>query len=137
MVSTERTKFKSISVDAPSLVASTEKISDAQTSNGIKDAVCLVDIPMPSVDESQSDNLTTSKDGIVTSNANSVEPSPGETGNNSSEKSQNDLHRQFNLISVPPPPPPSEPKTTFSSNIVITPQRTVNQQRFRFSQANH
>lgn len=110
---------------APSLATSSEKISDAQTSNGIKDTVCLVDIPMPSVDESQIET-TTSKDGTVTSNANSVEPSPGDSGNNqTSEKSQNDLHRQFNLISGPPPPPPSDPKASFSSNIVINTQRTV------------
>lgn len=81
---------------------------------------------MPSVDESQNDT-TTSKDVAITSNANSIEPSPGDGGiNQTSDKSQNDLNRQFNMISGPPPPPPNDPKASFSSNIVITPQRTVN-----------
>lgn len=107
---------------------SSDQINDAQISNGIKDPMCLVDIPMPSANESQSDT-TTSKDGILTSNTNSIEQSPGEIGISSTEKSQNDMQRQFNLISAPPPPPPEhehEPKSTFSSNIVITTQRTVN-----------
>lgn len=109
-------------MDAPNTTNSSDKISDAQASNGIKDAVCLVDIPMPSADENQSDT-TTSKDGTTTFT--SIELSSGDAANNSSEKSQTDLHRQFNLISVPPPPPPSEPKTSFVSNILITTQHTV------------
>lgn len=114
-------------MDAPCTTANSDKTSDALTSNGIKDAVCLVDIPMPSVDESQSD-INICKDGIATPHSNSIEPSTANItaiGIISSEKSQNDIHRQFSLISVPPPPPPSETKTTFSSNIVITTQRTV------------
>lgn len=114
-------------VDAPNIETTTDQIDDAQTSNGIKDAVCLVDIPMPSANESQSDT-TTSKDGTVATSTNSNQPSPGgETGINSTEEAQNDMQRQFNLITVPPPPPPEhEPKSTFSSNIVISTQRTVN-----------
>lgn len=115
-------------MDAASSATSLEKISDAQTSNGIKDSVCLVDIPMPSSDESQIDK-TTSKEG-TTSNASSI-PSPGETKINSTEKAQYDLHRKFNLISVPPPPPPTEPKLTFSANIVINTQRSVRYAVFR------
>lgn len=115
-------------MDAASSATSSEKISDAQTSNGIKDSVCLVDIPMPSSDESQIDK-TTSKEG-TTSNANSI-PSPGETKINSTEKAQFDLQRKFNLISVPPPPPPTEPKLTFSANIVINTQRSVRYTVFR------
>ncbi|XP_055306762.1 cyclin-dependent kinase 12 isoform X2 [Sitodiplosis mosellana] len=110
-------------VDSASISTSSEKTNDLQTSNGMKDAVCLVDIPMPSADESQNDK-TTSKEGITTSNAKTTEKSPGEESINSSDKTHTDLHRQFNLISVPPPPPPSEPKATFVSNIVIATQRT-------------
>lgn len=110
--------------------ASSNQIKDAQTSNGIKDPMCLVDIPMPSANESQSDT-TTSKDAIPLTNTNPIGPSPGEMGNSSSERSQNDMHRQLNLISAPPPPPPEhvhEPKSTLSANITITTttQRTVN-----------
>lgn len=112
---------------AANAATSSDKISDAQTSNGIKDAVCLVDIPMPSADEIQNDK-TTSQEGTTISNANLTEPSPGEPKVNSSEKVQSDLHRQFNLISVPPPPPPSEPKANVS-NIVISTQRTVSMQQ--------
>lgn len=122
-------------MDAASSATGSEKISDAQTANGIKDPVCLVDIPMPSSDESQIDK-TTSKEGvaavittsattITNTNTNSI-PSPGGTKKNSFEKTQFELHRKFNLISVPPPPPPTESKCTFSSNIVINTHRSVN-----------
>lgn len=109
---------------------SSNQINDAQTSNGIKEPMCLVDIPMPSANESQSDT-TTSKDGIPLSNTNPIEPSPGEMAISSAEKSQNDMQRQLNLISAPPPPPPEhvhvhEPKSTLSANITIATQRTVN-----------
>lgn len=111
-------------MDSAGVATSSDKIGEAQTSNGMKDAVCLVDIPMPSADESQNDR-TTSKEEATTSNTNTIEQSLDEERINSSEKTQTDLHRQFNLISVPPPPPPNETKTTFVSNIVIATQRTV------------
>lgn len=108
------------------MATSSDKIGDAQTSNGLKDAVCLVDIPMPSADESQNDKTTSKEEAAASNtNTNTIEQSLEERIN-SSEKTQTDLHRQFNLISVPPPPPPNETKTTFVSNIVITTQRTVN-----------
>lgn len=125
-------------MDAASSATSSEKISDAQTANGIKDPVCLVDIPMPSSEESQIDK-TTSKEGVAAvitistttiTNTNSI-PSPGETKINSIEKTQFELHRKFNLISVPPPPPPTESKCTFSSNIVINTHRSVNYLQFK------
>lgn len=128
-------------MDAASSATSSEKISDAQTANGIKDPVCLVDIPMPSSEESQIDK-TTSKEGVAAvitisttttttiTNTNSI-PSPGETKINSIEKTQFELHRKFNLISVPPPPPPTELKCTFSSNIVINTHRSVNYLQFK------
>lgn len=103
---------------------SSEKVIDTKTSNGMKDTVCLVDIPMPSADESHN-GKTTSKEGPVTSNANITEQTPDEEKINSSDKTRTDFHRQFNLISVPPPPPPSEPKITLASNIVIATHRTV------------
>lgn len=117
-------------MDAPSLEASSNQINDAQTSNGIKDPMCLVDIPMPSANESQS-QTTTSKDGILISNTNSNE-SLGELGASLSEKSQNDMQRQLNLISAPPPPPPDDqnPKSTLSSNVAASTQRTVNMFNF-------
>lgn len=113
-------------MDAPNTeTTKSDQIDDAQTSNGIN----IIDIPMPSVNESQSDTATSENYYGNTasnnnSNTNSIEPSPGETG----IKAQNDVQRQFNLISVPPPPPPAEhePKSTLSSNIVISTQRTVN-----------
>lgn len=94
----------------------------------MKNSVCLVDnlvdIPMPSADESQNDK-STSKEGAVTSNTNTLQQSPTvEERIDSSDKTQTDLHRQFNLISVPPPPPPSDPKT-FVTNTVIATQRAV------------
>lgn len=129
-----------VSVDAASSATSSEKISDAQTANGMKDPVCLVDIPMPSSDESQIDK-TTSKEGVAAvittstttttiTNTSSI-PSPGETKINSFDKTQFELHRKFNLISVPPPPPPTELKCTFSSNIVINTHRSVNYLQFK------
>lgn len=85
----------------------------------MKDTVCLVDIPMPNADESQNDK-NTSKEAATISNPNTTEQTSDNTKSNSSEKPQSDLHRQFNLISVPPPPPPNEPKSTSVSNIVIS-----------------
>lgn len=108
-------------MDSASAATSSEKIDTAQASNGIKDTVCLVDIPMPSADESQNDK-TTSKEGVTISYAAEL----GETRVNSADKVQSDLHRQFNLISVPPPPPPSDFKSILVSNTVISTQRTVN-----------
>lgn len=92
-----------------------DKTNDAQTSNGTKDAVCLVDIPMPSADESQNEK-TTPKEGAASSQK--TEHSPGEIKTNSPDKLQTDLHRQFNLLSRPPPPPPNEPKAPTGSNTV-------------------
>ncbi|XP_031624141.1 cyclin-dependent kinase 12 isoform X2 [Contarinia nasturtii] len=106
-------------VDSASVSTCSDKISDAQTSNGMKDTVCLVDIPMPNADESQNDK-NTSKEVATISNPNTTEQSSDDTKTNSTEKTQSDLHRQFNLISVPPPPPPNEPKSTSVSNIVIS-----------------
>lgn len=114
-----------LSVDSANATTNADMNINAQTSNGIKNVVCLVDIPMPSIDDGQS-LKPTSKEATETLNTDSVETLSSKTGINSSETAQTDLQRQFHLISVPPPPPPGEPETSLISNIVIPTTRTVN-----------